>query len=198
MAEAPPTRGSLLLRLRDAADAPAWQQFVEIYAPLIFGFYRKRGLQDADAADLTQDILAAVARAIRDFAYDPRKGSFRGWLFTAVRHRLQRFCDNQPPRGAGATTALEQLHQVPAPDEEPAWQEEYERRLFHWAAEQVRPSVADTTWQAFWQTAVLGRNPKEVAQTLGLAVAAVYMAKSRVLARLKEIILPVRDEADHE
>jgi RNA polymerase sigma-70 factor (ECF subfamily) len=196
MAEAPPTRGSLLVRLRDAADGPAWRQFVEIYAPLIFGFFRKKGLQDADAADLTQDILAAVARAIRDFDYDPRKGSFRGWLFTAVRHRLQRFCASPPAQGAGDTTALEQLHQVPAPEEEPAWEEEYERRLFQWAAEQVKPTVAQSTWQAFWQTAVEGKNPRDVGKSLGLAVAAVYMAKSRVLGRLKELIAELEDQAD--
>src|SRR6516165_8233429 len=198
MAEAPPTRGSLLVRLRDAADGPAWRQFVEIYAPLIFGFFRKKGLQDADAADLTQDILAAVARAIRDFDYDPRKGSFRGWLFTAVRHRLQRFCESRPVQGAGGTTALEQLQQLPLPDEEPAWQQDYERRLFHWAADQVRPTVAETTWQAFWQTAIEGKDPKDVGKALGLAVAAVYMAKSRMLAKLKAIIREVGDEADHD
>jgi RNA polymerase sigma-70 factor (ECF subfamily) len=198
MAEAPPTRGSLLIRLRDAADAAAWRQFVEIYAPLTFGYFRKKGLQDADAADLTQDILAAVARAIRDFDYDPRKGSFRGWLFTAVRHRLQRFCESRPVQGAGGTTALEQLQQLPLPDEEPAWQQDYERRLFHWAADQVRPTVAETTWQAFWQTAIEGKDPKDVGKALGLAVAAVYMAKSRMLAKLKAIIREVGDEADHD
>jgi len=198
MAEAPPTRGSLLVRLRDSGDQAAWRQFVEIYAPLIFGFFRKKGVQDADAADLTQDVLAAVARALRDFEYDPRKGSFRGWLFTAVRHRLQRFCESRPVQGAGGTTALEQLQQLPLPDEEPAWQQDYERRLFHWAADQVRPTVAETTWQAFWQTAIEGKDPKDVGKALGLAVAAVYMAKSRMLAKLKAIIREVGDEADHD
>src|SRR5947209_6197744 len=132
MAEAPPTRASLLVRIRDPEDAPAWRQFVEIYAPLIFGFARKRGLQDADAADLTQDVLASVASALRKWEYDPRRGTFRGWLFTAVRHRLQRFLERrqgQPP-ARGGTTVFELLHQAPAPDEEPAWEEDYERRLF--------------------------------------------------------------------
>jgi RNA polymerase sigma-70 factor (ECF subfamily) len=196
MAEAPPTRGSLLVRLRDTADGPAWRQFVEIYAPLIFGFFRKKGVQDADAADLTQDVLAAVARALRDFAYDPGKGSFRGWLFTAVRHRLQRFAASQAPRGAGTTSALEQVQQLPARADEPDWDHECERRLFHWAADQLRPTVAETTWQAFWQTAVEGKNPRDVGQALGLTVAAVYMAKSRMLARLKALIQEVQGEVD--
>lgn len=198
MADAPPTRGSLLVRLRDAADEPAWRQFVEIYAPCIFGYFRKKGLQDSDAADLTQDVLAAVARAIGAFDYDPRKGSFRGWLFTAVRHRLGRFGASRQPRGDGDTSALERLAQVPAPgDDEPEWDLECERRLFHWAAEQLRPTVAETTWQAFWQTAVEGKNPREVGKALGLAVAAVYMAKSRMLARLKAVIHEIQGEDDH-
>ena len=70
MSETPATRLSLLVRLRDARDDGAWSQFVEIYAPLVYGFARKHGLQDADAADLTQDVLQAVSGAIREFEYD--------------------------------------------------------------------------------------------------------------------------------
>jgi RNA polymerase sigma factor (sigma-70 family) len=198
MAKAPSTRASLLMRLRNAADEPAWRQFVAIYTPLIFGFFRKKGLQEADASDLTQDILTTVARTIRHFDYDPQKGSFRGWLFTAVRHRLQRFAEKRPVQGAGDTDALKQLHQVPAPDDEPAWQAEYQRQLFHWAADQVQPTVAAATWQAFWQTAVERKNPKDVGKALGLAVTAVYMAKSRLLSRIKELILEMEGETDDE
>jgi RNA polymerase sigma-70 factor (ECF subfamily) len=197
MALAPPTRGSLLVRVRDPADGPAWRQFVEIYAPLIFGFVRKKGLQEADAADLTQDVLASVAQALRNWEYKRDRGSFRGWLFTAVRRRLQRIAKDGRVRGSGTTTALERLNLLPAPDEEPAWELEYERRLFHWACAQVRPAVAESSWQAFWQTAIEGKNPKDVGRQLGLAVAAVYVAKSRMLARLKEVIQEVQDEVHH-
>src|SRR5260370_8795393 len=85
MGEAPITRPSLLVRIRDAQDGPAWTQFVEIYAPLVHGFARRHGLQDADAADVTQEVLRAVARAANDLAYDPHRGSFRGGAFTVVR-----------------------------------------------------------------------------------------------------------------
>src|SRR5712691_3585277 len=107
MAEAQETHASLLVRVRNPADSPAWRQFVEFYAPLIFGFARRHGLQDADAADLTQDVLAAVAQAMRKWEYDPRRGSFRAWLFTAVRHRLQRFLADRhrQPRGSGDSAA---------------------------------------------------------------------------------------------
>lgn len=190
MAQASATRASLLVRVRDAADAPAWTQFVRIYTPLIYGFARKRGLQDADASDLTQDVLAAVARAIRGLDYDPERGSFRSWLFTAVRHRLGHYLTRRPhqPPGSGDSRAHERLAEQPAPEQEAEWDLEYERRLFHWAAEQVRPTVEQPTWQAFWQTALEGRDPKDVGRALGMQVAAVYMAKSRVLKRLKDAI----------
>ena len=200
MADVSPTRASLLVRVRDAADGPAWVQFVQIYTPLIYGFARKKGLQDADAADLTQDILAAVARAIRKLDYDPDKGSFRGWLFTAVRHRLRHYLAHKPhqPPGSGDSQAQQLLAEQPAPAEEADWDQDYERRLFHWAADQVRPTVNESTWQAFWQTTLENRDPKEVARELGLQVAAVYMAKSRVLKRLKAVIQEAEGGLNHE
>src|SRR5437588_1688494 len=91
MGESPATRASLLVRIRDAGDEEAWTEFVEIYAPLIYGFSRKRGLQDADAADLTQEILRTVAHSVHRLDYDPKRGTFRGWLFTVVRNRLSDF-----------------------------------------------------------------------------------------------------------
>jgi RNA polymerase sigma factor (sigma-70 family) len=186
MAQAPETRASLLMRVRDAHDAAAWTRFVEIYAPLIYGFGRKKGLQDADAADVTQEVLRAVARSMRRLDYDPRKGSFRGWLFTVVRNKLRTFLGKQARQRRGES-AVADLEAVPE-TEDAAWEAEYERRMLAWAAAQVRPQVADATWEAFRQTAVEGRPPKEVAERLGMAVAAVYMAKSRVLARLKEVL----------
>src|SRR5271155_3369519 len=91
MPKAPPTRPSLLIRLRDHQDHQAWAQFVEVYAPFIYGYLRKRGLQDADAADLTQTCLRQVATHVGRLEHDPRRGTFRGWLFTIVRNRLRNF-----------------------------------------------------------------------------------------------------------
>src|SRR5690349_547511 len=82
MTSSPHTRPSLLVRIRDAADHQAWRQLVGLYAPLVYRFLRRRGLQDADAADLTQDVLRAVSAAAPGFEYDAGRGSFRGWLFT--------------------------------------------------------------------------------------------------------------------
>src|SRR5262249_62066862 len=89
MADSPTTQWGLLARSRDPRDGDAWAEFVEVYAPLVYGLARRHGLQDADAADLTQDVLRSVARAAPRFAYDPRRGSFRGWLFPVARHPLR-------------------------------------------------------------------------------------------------------------
>lgn len=198
MSETPATRLSLLVRLGDARDDAAWSQFVEIYAPLVYGFARKHGLQDADAADLTQDVLQAVSGAIRRLDYDPRRGSFRGWLFTVVRNKLRNFfaAQKRPGRGSGDSDARQVLDEVPAREQEQTawWDEEYERRVFAWAAEQVRGHFAESTWQAFWQTAVEGQTGPQAARSLGISVAAVYLAKGRVMARLKQTIRETLDE----
>lgn len=190
------THPSLLLRIRDAADHEAWRQFVAIYTPMVYRFALRRGLQDADAGDLTQDVLRAVARAAHRLEYDPARGTFRGWLFTIVRNQLYDFRARrrrQPP-GAGSSDVHDLLEQQPAPDEESFWEQEYQQRLFRYAAEQLRDGFEPSTWNAFWQTAIEGKSGKEVAQMLGLSVAAVYLAKSRVTARLKKEIQRLQDE----
>jgi RNA polymerase sigma-70 factor (ECF subfamily) len=199
MSDAPATRLSLLVRLRDSQDEGAWSQFVEIYAPLVYGFARKHGLQDADAADLTQDVLQAVSGGIRRLDYDSRRGSFRGWLFTVVRNKLRNFlaAQKRPGRGTGDSDALHRLLELPAREEDQTawWDQEYEQRVFSWAAEQVRDTFSEATWNAFWQTAIEGKTGPEVARMLRMSVAAVYLAKGRVMTRLKAIIHETLDES---
>ncbi|HWG45899.1 MAG TPA: sigma-70 family RNA polymerase sigma factor [Gemmataceae bacterium] len=200
MPEEPVTRPSLLVRLRDHRDNQAWGEFVELYAPLIYTYARKRGLQDADAADLTQNCLRQVAAHVGRLEYDPRRGSFRAWLFTIVRNRLRNF-QQQPRRlyqGSGDSQVQRALENTMAPetDEAGEWEREYRLSLLAWAAEQVRPQIQETTWQAFWQTTVESKSGKEVAQALGLTVAAVYLAKSRVVARLRAVLREVQGEEE--
>ncbi len=191
MADIPPTRASLLVRLRDPRDEAAWRQFVNLYAPLVYGYGRKQGLQDADAADLCQDVLGAVAGGVGRLEYGPRRGAFRNWLFTVVRRKLAnwRAAQDRRPHGSGDTATHRLLEQRPAPDAaEAEWESEWERRLFAWACEQVRRDVTPATWQAFRRTAIDGRPGKEVAAELGMSVTAVYLARGRVLARLQELV----------
>jgi RNA polymerase sigma-70 factor (ECF subfamily) len=198
MGDVPDTRPSLLLRIRDAGDGQAWGQFVDLYTPLVYNFARKRGLQDADAADLAQEVLRAVAGAARRLEYDPRRGSFRAWLFTVVRNKLRNFLDSRKRHDQvhGGSEARALLEEQPGREEgqEAQWEREYEQRQFAWAAGQVRGGFQEATWQAFWQSAVEGRSPQEVAKSLGLSVGAVYIAKSRVLARLREEIRQLQGE----
>jgi RNA polymerase sigma-70 factor (ECF subfamily) len=184
------TRPSLLARLGDLEDRAAWQQFVDLYGSLVYGFARRHGLQDADAADLTQEVFLAVARSAGRWHYDRHRGSFRGWLYGVTRNHLAKFLrrrDGQPV-GSGDSNARQLLaeHPSPEPDAEAAWEQEFQRQLFRLAAAQVQQHFAPTTWQAFWQTAVEGKSGTAVAAELGLSVGAVYVARSRVLARLTE------------
>jgi RNA polymerase sigma factor (sigma-70 family) len=200
MDDSPLTRPSLLVRIRDPRNAQAWSEFVDVYAPLVYGFARKHHLQDADAADLTQEVLRAVAGAVGRLNYDPERGSFRGWLFTVVRNKLRNFLTRKGRHctGSGDSAAQDLLNSVPASTEDSSvWDLEYEKRVFGWAAKQVRGGFAESTWQAFWLTAVEGKEPKEAANALGITIGAVYIAKSRVLTRLKKKIEQLQGSDPH-
>src|SRR5436189_2441787 len=113
MYDSPATRASLLVRLRDGADTGAWQEFVHLYGPVIYGFARKRGLQDADAADLMQEVLRSVSSAMHRLEYDPVRGAFRGWLFTVTRNKIFNFLEGRAHRvqGSGDSRVQQKLEQ---------------------------------------------------------------------------------------
>ena len=166
MPHVPPTQPSLLVRLKDAHDREAWERFVDLYAPLVYAFVRKRGLQDADAADLTQDVLRQVASAAKSLIYDPRRGSFRGWLFTVVRNRLTDHwrAAARDVRGSGDSSQWKlAAEQLVSESDSAEWDAAYERQLLECAAQQVRADFSEATWSAFWQTAVEGREGRVVA-----------------------------------
>jgi RNA polymerase sigma-70 factor (ECF subfamily) len=186
----------LLLRIRDPMDRLAWDEFVLVYAPLIHAYGRRRGLQDADAADLTQEVLHRVARASEGFEYDPAKGSFRGWLFAVTRNELRKLAARKARQasGAGDTDVLRLLEQQSDDSDEDAWRREYQWNLFQWAANKVRSEFRESTWQAFWRTAVLANEIDPVARDLGLSAGAVYVARSRVTARIRQEIEAVEGD----
>jgi RNA polymerase sigma-70 factor (ECF subfamily) len=192
MIDLPQTRQSMIVRLRDPADADAWRAFVDVYGPAVFAFARRNGLQPADAADVTQDVCRNVSGAMRSFQYDADRGRFRGWLFTIVRNQLRMFRRSQARRPRGA----ELVDDIPDDTAAETWDLECRRRLFAWACERVKPTVAARTWTAFWRTAVDAANGEMVAKETGLSVAAVYLAKSRVLARLRQAIAEIEDESE--
>jgi RNA polymerase sigma factor (sigma-70 family) len=192
------TRASLLARLGNPQDGAAWQKFVELYGSLVYGFARQRGLQDADAADLTQEVFLAVARAAGRWQYDPRQGSFRGWLYGITRNKFARFLQRRGagPVGSGDSNTRRYLEEQPSPEPGPeaAWEQEFQQQLLRLAAARIQGSFAPTTWQAFWRTAVEGKSAGDVAAELGLSIGAVYVARSRVLARLAEQVQGMQGE----
>lgn len=187
--DSPLTRASLLVQLRDGSNHAAWQEFVKLYGPVVYGFARKRGLQDADAADLMQDVMRSVSAAIVRLDYDRNQGTFRGWLFTISRNKIFNFLSARRirPQGSGDTGAHRMLDAQPNGREDAdAWELEYQRRLASLAMERIKSEFQEKSWQAFWLTAVEGQAASEVSKQLGLSAGAIYVAKSRVLARLKE------------
>jgi RNA polymerase sigma factor (sigma-70 family) len=199
MRESPPTNPSLIVRLVAQHDRAAWGQFAEIYAPLVFAFAQRRGLQDADAADVVQEVLSSVADAFRRGKYDRSRGLFRGWLLTIARHEVSDALAARARReqSRGGTTAQQALGSLPQPSDSDSeeWDREYHERLLAWAADRVRGEVQPTTWQAFWETTMLRHSGQDVATALGMSVAAVYLAKSRVMKRLRELVHEIDENA---
>ena len=181
------TRRTLLARIRETENREAWEEFASIYAPLIYGFCHKRGMQRADAADVAQDVLRDVARSINRFEYDPERSSFRNWLFTLVRNRANKWVRKQArqPVGMGRTT-IQRLAEDQSENEiEREWELEYRETTLHWAARLIRSEFKPATWDAFWRSVALQEPISNVAADLGLSVGAVYIARSRVAASLK-------------
>ena len=197
MRHAPKTRASLILRLKNREDLDAWQQFAEIYQPLVFRLARRKGFQDSDAADVAQEVLLRVANAVE--RWDPNgDGSFRGWLSTITRNLMINFLQSSQRRpiagGSDAVAELVDNQADPNSLESRVFDEELEQQVFAWASERIRPSFQPNTWDAFWATAVDDQPVADVARKLQISVGAVYIARSRVIQKLREEVKRVLSE----
>ncbi len=192
------TKNSLINRIRDSSDRDAWSDFVEIYGPLVYRYGRRRGLQDADAADLSQAVLTEVSHCIDRFDYNPALGRFRNWLMVIARYKLSSLTrDRSKQIGTTAALTHDRLDQQPGTDDfSTLWETEYQNYLFRWAANLVRDEIEEQTWQAFWQTAVENKTPRDVATELRMKVGTVYAAKSRVILRIRQKIAEVDDTVE--
>jgi RNA polymerase sigma-70 factor (ECF subfamily) len=178
------TRVSLLERLRQPGDQQAWKRFAELYTPLLYYWARHLGLQRQDAADLVQDVFAILIQKLPEFTYDQNK-SFRSWLKTVLLNKWRDHCRKR--------------NEAPLAAEDSAWDElvtpdrineldeaDYRQNLLQRALEVMKAEFQPTTWKACWEYVIAGRPAAEVAAELGISVGAVYIAKSRVLSRLRQ------------
>jgi RNA polymerase sigma-70 factor (ECF subfamily) len=189
-AELPGSTSSGLLERVKASDPEAWKRLAFLYGPLVYRWCRDRGLRAEDCEDVVQEVFLTVAARVGDFECRRERGPFRGWLWTITRHKLGdwfRRCRKRE-QCAGGSTALRDLEALPeeelSPSPDAAGREELHRRVL----DLIRSEFEDRSWQAFWQVVIEGHNPADVAAELGMTRNAVYIAKSRILHRLHEVL----------
>jgi RNA polymerase sigma-70 factor, ECF subfamily len=191
------TRASLILRLQDAEDIAAWDEFASLYAPIIYRVAMSRGFQAADAENLVQEVFFAVANSVSKWLKREDRGQFRAWLLRIARNEAANMLTQRATRtlGQDGSAAEKILANLPSRDDfSSALGLEYERSVFRWATAQVRSVVAQQTWDAFWLTSVDGMPVNEVAEKLGLRPGNVHLARSRVMARIKGLIKKYEDQ----
>jgi len=170
---------SLLVRLKQPASAEAWTRFVYLFTPLLDRWAHTLGLQDADADDVVQDVFCILVKRLPEFTYDPER-SFRAWLWTVLRNA----CRDRQQRGNLPLPHAEIIDRRAALDD--LMESEYRHFLVGRAMQIMQADFAPATWKAFWGVVVEGRPGVEVARELGVSVNAVYLARSRVLSRLRQ------------
>lgn len=200
----PKTRRSLLTRLRDAEDHESWRAFFDLYWQMLYRVARRTGLGDADAQDVVQETVIAVARSMPGFQYDPERGTFKQWLFRFVQRRIAdhlRRVYRQPPRGELAFEPIteDDASAAVVPDEnaaglDVAWEEEWEQAIFEAAVAQVRGQVNPKHFQVFHYCVRRSWTAAKVAATLGMNAAQVYLARHRVSQAVKTAARGIRAE----
>ena len=186
------TSATLLSRLRDIGNQDAWEEFIENYTPRIFAWCRRYRLQDSDAADVTQDVLSKLIRAMQTFEYNTNRGSFRGWLKTVTNNTIRDMlsASARPGRGVGDTQANARLQLIQDEDAlndlANVIEEEAEREILREAEERVRLRVKPETWRAYEMTVKQAIKAPEAAEKSGMSVSDIYVSKSRVIKMVRE------------
>lgn len=192
----PETRHSLIQRLQDGGDDAAWEEFASIYRPIIVRIALRKQLQFDDAEDLAQQVLLLVLKNIGKWKADPARARFRTWLQTVVRNATMNALSRRPKdQASGGTTSLQQLHHRPDKADSLWFDLEWQRETLRWVAQQVRGEFESTTWTAFWDTAIEQLSAQEVAKRIGKSVGAVYIARSRVMQRIKQRIAELDEDS---
>jgi RNA polymerase sigma-70 factor (ECF subfamily) len=183
---------SLVERARNE-EAGAWDRLVRLYAPMVYSWCRQWGLHEHDVADVFQEVFLSVATHLNHFHRDRASDTFRGWVRTITRNKVldhfRRLGREPGTVGVGGSEAQLKISALPASanaEDESVAEEALEHGLFQRGLESIRAEFEVRTWQAFWQTVVEGRVPKDVGADLKMSPGAVRVAKSRVLQRLRQ------------
>ncbi|MEP3481153.1 MAG: sigma-70 family RNA polymerase sigma factor [Fuerstiella sp.] len=193
MSDIPDTQYSLLARLSDPSDREAWQQFADLYQPVIYRIARGRGFQDADAQDLAQQVLMSVSRAIPGWKKTSAETRFRHWLKKVTRNAALNALTRGPKESAAASSVLVAIQNDAHADSalEQQIDVEHRREVYRQAAVIVQQQVQPVTWDAFRRSTLLNQSVTEVSQQTGLTVGSVYVARSRVLSRLRAAVAEI-------
>lgn len=190
----PDTRVSLIQRLQDHKDASAWSEFCAVYERTIYSIGKKYGLQDADAREVSQEVLLTVSRRINDFD-TKHKGRFRSWLGTIARNATIDLLRKNQRHLAGKSDILNCLESEESLHEHSQlFDIEARREQFRWAAQKVQEGASEKSWDAFWKTAVQGETSQSVAKQLDMSVGAIYVARCRILSKIKSLVEPFRGD----
>ncbi|WP_439629032.1 RNA polymerase sigma factor [Gemmata sp.] len=184
------TSATLLARLRDARDGDAWGRLNDLYTPLIRSWAVRLGVRGSDAEDLTQDVLAVVVRRFPEFVHPERPGAFRGWLRAIAANCAREAwrAKKVAPRAPGGTDFGSYLARLedPGDDLSREWDRQHDVYVTRRLLERIKPDFEPKTWDLFQGFVLEGRAAEEVAAACGTTPNAVYIAKSRVLARLRD------------
>jgi RNA polymerase sigma-70 factor (ECF subfamily) len=178
------TSATLLERLQGSPDEAAWRRFIHLYTPLLFYWARRCGENDHDAADLVQEVFVTLVQTLPTFRCDPAAGKFRGWLHTLMLNKLR---DRKRRESRLEKAMAHRSHEPEPPDPAAEFSEaEYRQHLARRALRLMQADFTATTWKACWETVVQDRPPDEVGRELGISENAVYIARCRVLRRLRQ------------
>jgi len=196
MPQFPETSQSLIARVQDPADETAWAEFLGIYEPVVHRMARRRGMQDADARDVAQQVFVSIARAIERWTPGDDRPPFRAWLTTIARNAITKALSRRPGDVAtGTTSVAEALLSQPDPgattDEIRA---EARLEMVRWAIEQIRPTLTESTWNIFVRTMIAGEAIADVAESSGRSVGAIYVTRYRVRSRLRTLISELSED----
>jgi RNA polymerase sigma factor (sigma-70 family) len=184
------TSATLLERLKDGRDADAWARLVELYTPLIRGWAERLNVRGADADDLVQEVMAVVVRRFPEFVHPEKPGAFRGWLRAIAANCARTMWRSRKvnpvvPGGTDFGSYLARLED-PTDDFARGWEREHDLHITRKMLDRIKPDFEERTWRMFARFVLDGLSAEEVAAELGTSPNAVYIAKSRVMARLRE------------